>query len=73
MRTSFVLGIVLIILGALALAYQGFSYTREEKIADIGPIQATAKKHERVSIPPILGGVALAGGVVLVLFGAKRG
>jgi len=73
MRTSFVLGIVLIILGALALAYQGFSYTREEKIADIGPIQATTKKHERVSIPPILGGVALAGGVVLVLFGAKRG
>ncbi len=73
MRTSFVLGIVLIILGALALAYQGFSYTREEKIADIGPIQAIAKKHEWVSIPPILGGIVLASGVVLVLFGAKKG
>jgi len=73
MRTSFVIGVILIILGALALAYQGFTYTREEKIADIGPIEATAKKNERVSIPPILGGVALAGGVVLVLFGAKKG
>ena len=73
MRTTFVLGIVLIVLGALALAYQGFTYTKKEKIVDIGPIQATAKKHETVPIPPILGGVALAGGVVLLLMGAKRG
>ncbi|RPI22608.1 MAG: DUF3185 domain-containing protein [Acidobacteria bacterium] len=73
MRTTFVLGVVLIILGTLALAYQGFSYTTEEKIADIGPIEATAEKHERVSIPPLLGGAALAGGVILVLFGARRG
>ncbi|RPJ53267.1 MAG: DUF3185 domain-containing protein [Acidobacteria bacterium] len=72
MRTSLVIGVILIILGALALAYQGFSYTSEEKIADIGPIEATAEKEESVSIPPILGGIALAGGVVLVLFGAKK-
>lgn len=72
MRTTSVLGIILIILGALALAYQGFTYTKQEKVVDIGPIEATAKKHERVSIPPILGGVALAGGVILVLFGAKK-
>jgi len=73
MRTSVVIGVILIILGALALAYQGFSYTTEEKIADIGPIEASAEKEERVSIPPILGGVALAGGVVLVLFGVRKG
>jgi hypothetical protein len=65
--------VILIILGALALAYQGFSYTTEEKIVDIGPIEATAEEEESVSIPPILGGVALVGGVVLVLYSAKKG
>ncbi len=72
MRKSFVIGVVLIVLGALALAYQGFTYTKREKVVDIGPIQATAKKRETVPIPPILGGVALAGGVILVLMGARR-
>ncbi len=66
------LGIVLIILGALALAYQGFNYTRQEKVLDVGPIHATAERHERVSIPPLLGGLALVGGVALLVLGAKR-
>jgi len=66
------LGILLVILGALALAYQGFNYTRQEKVLDVGPIHATAERHERVSIPPLLGGLALVGGVVLLLAGAKR-
>jgi hypothetical protein len=57
----------LIVLGALALAYQGFTYTHREKVIDLGPIHATADKQERVSIPPILGGLALAGGVILLL------
>jgi uncharacterized membrane protein len=73
MRPTFVLGIVLIVLGALALAYQGFTYTKREKVVDIGPIQATAKKHETVPIPPIVGGIALAGGVILLVMGARRG
>jgi uncharacterized membrane protein len=67
------LGILLVILGALALAYQGFNYTRQEKVLDVGPIHATAERHERVSIPPLLGGLALVGGVVLLVVGAKRG
>jgi drug/metabolite transporter (DMT)-like permease len=67
------LGILLVILGALALAYQGFNYTRQEKVLDVGPIHATAERHERVSIPPLLGGLALVGGVVLLAVGAKRG
>jgi hypothetical protein len=66
-------GILLVILGALALAYQGFNYTRQEKVLDVGPIHATAERHERVSIPPLLGGLALVGGVVLLAVGAKRG
>ena len=67
------LGILLVIFGALALAYQGFNYTRQEKVLDVGPIHATAERHERVSIPPVLGGLALVGGVALLVAGAKRG
>jgi len=66
------LGILLAILGVLALAYQGFNYTRREKVFDVGPIHATAERHERVSIPPLLGGLALLGGVALLVVGAKR-
>jgi len=66
------LGILLAILGVLALAYQGFNYTRQEKVFDVGPIHATAERHERVSIPPLLGGLALLGGVALLVVGAKR-
>jgi len=54
------------------MAYQGFNYTRQEKVFDVGPIHATAERHERVSIPPLLGGLALLGGVVLLVVGAKR-
>jgi drug/metabolite transporter (DMT)-like permease len=66
------LGVLLIVLGALALAYQGFNYTRQEKVLDVGPIHATAERHERLSIPPLLGGLAVVGGVVLIAVGAKR-
>jgi hypothetical protein len=66
------IGIVLVFLGVLALAYQGISYTRQEKVLDIGPIHATAEKHERIPLPPIVGGLALIGGVVLLVMGAKQ-
>jgi hypothetical protein len=62
----------LIVLGALALAYQGFTYIHREKVIDLGPIHATADKQERVSIPPILGGLALAGGVILLLAASRK-
>ena len=65
-------GILLVILGALGLAYQGFDYTHQEKILDVGPIHATAEEHDRVSIPPVLGGLALVGGIVLLVVGAKK-
>jgi uncharacterized membrane protein len=65
-------GILLVVLGALAVAYQGFNYTHQEKILDVGPIHATAEEHDRVSIPPVLGGLALVGGIVLLVVGAKK-
>ena len=65
-------GVFLIVLGALGLACQGFNYTHQEKILDVGPIHATAEEHDRVSIPPALGGLALVGGIVLLVVGAKK-
>jgi hypothetical protein len=65
------MGVVLIVLGVVALAYGGISYTRREKVVDIGPIEATAERRETIPLPPILGGLALAGGVVLLIYGTK--
>ena len=65
------LGIVLIVVGVLALAYQGFTYTTREKIVDAGPIQISADKEHSVPFSPIVGGVALAAGLFLV-FTSKR-
>ena len=66
------IGVILIILGGLALVYQGFGYTHQEKVLDVGPIHATTDEHERVSIPPILGGLTLVGGIVVVIIAAKK-
>ena len=64
-------GILLIVLGALALAYQGINYTRQKKVIDVGSVHLTTETHERISVPPILGGLALVGGVVLLVMGSK--
>jgi hypothetical protein len=72
MKSTAVLGIVLAVLGVLALVYQGFSYTRERNVIDIGPIHATADTREHVPLPPIIGGVALAAGVLLLVMGARQ-
>jgi len=72
MKPILLVGILLIVLGGLALAYQGFSYTHQKSVLDVGPIHATAEEHEHVSIPPIVGGLALVGGIVLVAAGARK-
>jgi hypothetical protein len=65
-------GIALIVLGIVALAYQGITYTSREKIIDIGPLQATAETQKTIPLSPLLGGLALVGGIVLVVVGAKK-
>lgn len=72
MKPIMSIGLVLIVLGALALTYQGITYTKHEKIIDIGPIQASADTKKTIPLPPLLGGLALAGGIVLVIIGRKR-
>ena len=65
-------GIALIVLGIVAFAYQGITYTSREKIIDIGPFQATADTQKTIPLSPLLGGLALAGGIVLVVVGARK-
>jgi uncharacterized membrane protein len=72
MKPITIAGIVLIILGVLALAYQGINYNRQETVIKAGPMHVSTETHERLPLHPILGGLALVGGVVLVIVGAKR-
>lgn len=72
MKPAGLIGIILIIVGIVALAYGGFSYTKREKVLDIGPIQATAEKKETIPFPPILGGLCLVGGIILVVAGGRK-
>ena len=65
-------GILLVVLGALALAYQGITYTHREKVFDMGPIHATKDTQGQIPLPPILGGLALLGGVGLLVVGARQ-
>ena len=72
MKPIVLIGIALIVLGVVAFAYQGITYTSREKIIDIGPIQATHESRKTIPLSPILGGIALAGGIVLVIIGAQK-
>jgi hypothetical protein len=65
-------GIVLIVLGIAALAYQGITYTSRETVIDIGPLKATAERERTFPLPPIIGGAAVVGGVALVIAGARQ-
>src|SRR6266581_2629860 len=71
MRPISILGILLIIFGIFAIASEGITYTKTEKVLDIGPIEATAKHHKRIPLSPVAGGIAVAAGVALVITGAK--
>ena len=72
MRAISIIGILLVIFGIFVLVSEGITYTKTEKVLDIGPIQATAKHRKTIPISPIAGGIAVAAGVALVIAGAKR-
>jgi uncharacterized membrane protein HdeD (DUF308 family) len=73
MKPVAILGVLLIVAGLVALAYQGITYTRREKVIDLGPIQATAERERTVPLPPVVGIVAVAAGVALVVAGVRKG
>ena len=73
MKPAGIVGIILITIGIVSLVYGGFTYTKREKVLDIGPIQATAEKQKTIPFPPVLGVICLAGGIVLVIVGSRKG
>jgi len=72
MKPTVLLGIALIVLGVITLAYQGITYTTRETVIDVGPLKTTVEKQKTIPLPPVLGAVALAGGIVLVIVGRRR-
>ena len=71
MKTKQVIGVLLIVVGLVSLLMGGFSWTREKQVIDIGPIEATTRERESLPIPPIVGGLILAAGVVLLVVKSK--
>jgi hypothetical protein len=71
MRPKIIIAIILIALGIAAFAYQGITYTTREKVVDLGPIQVTAEKTKTLPLTPIMGAIALVGGIVLMVMGRK--
>ena len=67
-----IIGILLIVVGLVALAYQGITYTKSEKVLEVGPITATKETKKTIPLPPVLGGVALLGGIVLLVASSSR-
>lgn len=72
MKTPAIVGILLIILGVIAFAYQGFTYTTTEKAIDLGPIQVTAEKQHTFPLPPVVGAIAIVGGIFLLATSGRK-
>ena len=74
MKPKNIIAIILIALGIVAFGYQGITYTTREKVVDLGPIQVTAEKTKKLPpLPPIVGAIAIVGGIVLLVMGRKTG
>jgi len=72
MRTTTLLAVILIAIGIVAFGYQGISYTTKENVVDIGPLKVTTEKTNTLPLPPLVGGIALVGGIVLLAVGRKK-
>ena len=72
MKVATLVGIVLLVIGVVGFALGGFSFTRREKVLDVGPIQATAEREHHVPVSPILSGIAVVAGIGLIVVGARR-
>jgi uncharacterized membrane protein HdeD (DUF308 family) len=72
MKPTAIVGVLLIVLGLVALAYQGFTYTTRETVIDIGPIKATADREKTIPLPPVVGAVAVVGGILVLVLGGRK-
>jgi len=72
MKSTALIGVILIVLGIAALAYQGITYTQRETVVNIGPIHAEAEREHTIPIPPVIGVAAVVGGIALLVVGARK-
>jgi len=72
MKPAGIVGIILIAIGIIALAWGGITYTKREKVIDAGPLQVSADREKTIPFPPVLGGICLVGGIVLVIVGNRQ-
>lgn len=68
-----IIGIILIVLGIVAFVFQGITYTTQKNVINVGPIHATAEEKKTIPLPPVLGAIALVGGIVLLVAAGKKG
>ena len=67
-----ILGVILIVVGIVALAYQGITYTTNEKVVDLGPLKVEARREKTIPLPPLVGAAAVIGGVILIAVSSRR-
>ncbi|AZG09461.1 hypothetical protein EGT29_17250 [Pigmentiphaga sp. H8] len=72
MKASVIVGLLLIVLGVVALGYKGFSYTSEETLLKVGPVEATADTRKTVPIPTWAGVAAIVVGAAVIVLGRRR-
>lgn len=72
MNVRYIVGIALVVIGLVSLLLGGFRWTEQKTVVDVGPLKATTTEHKALPIPPIVGGLALAGGIVLLVIPSKR-
>jgi uncharacterized membrane protein len=72
MKAASIVGIILVIVGVVSLAYQGITYTKREKKVDLGPVEIVHAEKQTIPLPPVVGGLALIGGIALMAIGAKK-
>lgn len=72
MKPMVLAGVVLVVLGILALVFKAFSFTHKEKVVDMGPVQVTADKKESIPVAPVVGAIAIVGGIALIGVGLSR-
>lgn len=72
MKPNMLIGVVLLVLGLIAFAYQGISYTTREKVVDLGPLEVERTKEKTIPLPPIVAGLALAAGIILIVADTRR-
>ncbi|MFM2177968.1 MAG: hypothetical protein RL015_2066 [Verrucomicrobiota bacterium] len=71
MKTRTLIATVLIVIGVIALIYEGITYTTTEKAIDLGPLQVSTEQSHTIPLPPIVGGIAIIGGIIMFAAGGK--